>query len=54
MAKTLAFLRIKIGGDADGLQKALSQAERSVRKTSQSLTKLGKDLSAYVTVPLLA
>lgn len=54
MAKAISFLRVVIGGDITALQKALTQVERSIKKTTRQLDQVGKTLSTSLTLPLAA
>ena len=47
-------LNVKIGGDIQELERALSQASRAIQDTGRRMTSMGKTLSARVTAPLVA
>lgn len=50
----LAALIVRIGADLTDLSKGLSQADRDIAKVGKRLTKMGAELSAKLTAPILA
>ncbi len=53
MTNSIAELNIKLRADLDGLRQDLRVAERTLKNTANGLSALGRDLSTYVTLPLL-
>ena len=50
----LAALIVRIGADVTDLNKALSQTDKDIQKLGKKLVSVGKDLSTFVTLPLVA
>jgi tape measure domain-containing protein len=54
MANALGDMVVRIVGDNSELDSALTKSERQLKTFSDSMTKVGKSLSLFVTAPLLA
>ncbi|MCH7396557.1 phage tail tape measure protein [Belliella sp. DSM 107340] len=50
--KTIAYLNVLLGANSSQLNKALSTAEKDVKRFGQNLSNVGKDLSMKITAPL--
>lgn len=50
----LAALVIRVGADASGLNKALSQMDKDIQRAGKQLTKVGESLTKALTVPIAA
>tara|TARA_R110002050_G_scaffold138984_1_gene262948 strand:- start:3076 stop:5454 length:2379 start_codon:yes stop_codon:yes gene_type:complete len=54
MGKSVGYLKILFGADLRGFNKAMSKAQRSIRKFGASMKKTGANLTRNVTLPIIA
>ena len=54
MGKSVGYLKILFGADLRGFNKAMSKAQRSIRKFGASMKRTGANLTRNVTLPIIA